>query len=702
MWYSGYLVPIIVILVLCCIGSWALVSRCMGKSNFSFTTEIHDTSDITHLFSAKAEALKQAVDKAITDAKIKISDIIGVATNKRTFENTIRVFDVLQATSSLAIAGNVLSVLHMVSPDESIRTTCQELLIQIADFSTSAINKNKALYEAIKAYANGNAQVESLTAEEKYFITKTLEEFERSGLGLPEEKLAVVSDLEKKVTALSLSFERNISEDLRTIAVPLEALAGLDKDLIASLKKNASGQYLVPTDTPVYTQVMEHCTVANTRKALYTLYVNRAYPANDALLQEIMAKRSAMASMIGFPTYAALSIYATMAHTPQAVEQFLQELVAKAAAKERAEFEALVQQLPEGVTLSAEGTIHPWDYMFVQSSYEKRFYDLDDRVVAEYFPVEHTLEALMGVYAKFFNLTFATMPVHGLWASDVRLVRVTERVTNNLLGYLLLDLFPRDNKFTHACHAPIIPAHAGDTPSLGAIIANFPRAMGDKPALLTRQSVSTFFHELGHALHSMFGKTAINSFSGTSVKFDFVEVPSQLFEQWLFDKDILRMISSHYKTGEPLPDTIIDRIITTKNLFAGYVVLRQSTLSHMSLSTYQNTGLSPAELLQQAYKQTPLHVMFSPENHMFASFGHLTDYGARYYSYLWSKVYSLDLFAEIRSHGLLNPEIGKKLVDDILSRGGSQEPHDLLVAFLGREPNQEAFLRDMGLEQVKN
>lgn len=273
------------------------------------------------------------------------------------------------------------------------------------------------------------------------------------------------------------------------------------------------------------------------------------------------------------------------------------------------------------------------------------------------------------------------------------------------MGSIVLDLFPREGKFPCACQTTIIPSVYDKVgtriPAVVLVIANFSKPTADQPSLLTHREVKTFFHEFGHALHSIFGATNLFGQSGTQVKSDFIELPSQMLEQWLWDKQVLRDISSHYKTNEKLPDALIDRMIAAKNVFIGTQIDRQINMAVYSLELYSAMGDVDSDQLDKkiAGLYSPYET-YIPEAHQQASFGHLVDdlYASKYYSYLWSEVFAADIFDTIKQHGLTNSEIGTKYRDTILAKGGSADPEELLVNFLGRKPTQDAFLRSLGLK----
>jgi thimet oligopeptidase len=662
-----------------------------------FPISIKTAKDIPNLFPKKPKEIEDRVQQAIQEAQQVVDKILDIPQGQRTFENTARTLDELENLSSLAITAYIISSLKNVSPDEAIRNTCQDYLLKISQFALENITNNKALYNALKDYAKTNAPKEALSDEEKYYLEKTLQDYKRRGLELPDEELRKVRDLENQITELSLKYDANIATDNRTIAVSHSELEGLDESFINNLKKDSKGLYLLGIDYPTYRSIMKYCAIESTRKALYHAYINRAYPANDSVLSEIINKRDELAKLLGFSSYAALNLDSTMIKKTEAASEFLYALLEKAAVKEAQEYTQLTEQLPASVHLNVDGKVKPWDVAYLTAWYEKKHYNLDDRRIAEYFPMEHTIEGLTNIYAQFFNLSFKTTPISGLWDKSVMLMSVYDRATEKLMGYLLLDLYPRANKFNHACQITIIPSISQDTPYLGIIIANYAPSTPDKPSLLKRDDVECFFHEFGHAIHSLLSKTKMGSFASANVKMDFLEVPSQMFEQWLLDKDILHKVSRHYKTGQPLPDEMINTIIKIKNLSSGYYVLTQGFYALLSLGYYSAPCTSLQGSMRNLYMSLPSHIKFEDDNHMYCSFGHLPGYGACYYSYLYSKVLALDIFSRIKTEGLLNPEAGAQIADIILRPGGSKEPMTMVKEFLGREPNQDAFLKDMGL-----
>jgi thimet oligopeptidase len=357
--------------------------------------------------------------------------------------------------------------------------------------------------------------------------------------------------------------------------------------------------------------------------------------------------------------------------------------------------------LPEGVTL-ADGKIKPWDYAYILAQYKKNNFDLDEQKIAEYFPMEKTIRGLLGIYEKFMNITLKEVPVKGLWHDDVKMIEVYSNEPQSFRGYLILDLYPRDNKYNHAASFTIVSSIKDEqgtpSPAVDVVVTNFPKSTATRPSLLKHQDVETFFHEFGHAIHTILGGTTLASFSGTHVKTDFVEMPSQMLEEWMWDTNMLKQVSSHYTTAEPLPDEIIEKKIALKNLNSGNFILRQMFFAQLSLHYFKEGATKDTEAIEQSlHAALRPNILYEPEAYVQAAFGHLDGYGAKYYGYMWSKVFALDLFSLIREKGLLDNSIGQRYVNEILAQGGSQDPNVLLEKFLGRAPNQEAFLKSVGL-----
>ncbi|MFA6066286.1 MAG: M3 family metallopeptidase [Candidatus Babeliaceae bacterium] len=685
-----------VILIFCLL----LIPACWFKGGASYMMpKINSVNDVIALFPQGTEALKQKMQQAIDVATRDLNNIIVIPIEKRTFENTVRAYDYMNARIGHAVT--ILHVLEMVSPREDMRTAAHEQIVAAQEFIIEQLAHNKDLYEALKEYAQIGKDLDSLSHEERYYLDEVIKGLEKSGLSLPHMTQEELKKIKKELGILELQFETNINCDNRTITVAREGLAGLSEDFIAHLTKTETNDYVLGVDYPTVHVVLENCSVEATRKALWSAYNHRAYPANISILEKVIALRQSMAELLGFESFAALDIDDEMAENPQKVEQFLEDLIQRSDKKVDAEYAEWKKELPAGITL-VDNLFKPWDIDYLKAQYKKKHFSLEEQALAEYFPMENTVKELLTIYEQFLSVTFEQVAIdsNAFWHPDVRLVAVYTQ-QRELIGYLLLDLHPRDNKYSHACEITVAPAYTTGNnelvPAVAVVLANFPKSTATHPALLRRGDVVTFFHEFGHALHALLGATRMIGFSGTNVKRDFVEMPSQMLEEWMHDASILKKVSKHYVTQEPLSDDTIATIRAMKIFDSGDWVNRQLSYSLLSLEYYKAGKKDIQQIKKNIFKRLRRHVLFVDDQHTETSFGHLMGYGAKYYSYLWSKIFALDMFDHIKQHGLLDPVVGGQYSQKILKKGGSLEPQELLRDFLGREPNSIAFFKDLGI-----
>jgi len=661
----------------------------------NMNAHIKNLDDFVQLLPSTPEDICTRTELYKKSMALEVEAIIAIPANNRSFDNTVAAYDRITETSDAGVWSKMLSVCENTHPDADVRNAAHEAQIQLQAFFVDAIASNKQLFNALREYDLIKDSKDKLNDAQKYALDQIIKSYRRAGIDLPDDQLALVTALRKQIQDLSLAFARTIAEESRQLEVRADGLIGLAPDWLATLKRTPDGNYVLGTDYPTCFMIMENCAVQKTREDLYLLFQNRGYPANHAVLEQLIAKRDELARLIGFATYAHLDLDAQMVGCPERAEQFLTEVIVHSRAKEEKELALLCADLPESVTLTADGKFKPWDMAYLKNEYKKKHFQLDEREIARYLPMDNTIKELLDIYRTFMSIEFEEIACAGLWHEDVRALKVYNQDKSHAYGYLLLDLYPRPNKYKHAAHLNIIPALCDQpavcAPAVSCVMANFARGQADKPALLTRADAGTFFHEFGHALHAFLGGTQLAGQSGTRVKRDFVELPSQMLEEWLYDQDILRKVTCHYQTGESLPVELINKIMTCKQFDAGSFVQRQAMLALYSLKLFEGIP-DPQELWRCLHEQYSSAFMYDERAHHYAAFGHLTEYGAKYYGYLWSKVFALDIFEEIKRHGLLDPVIGKKYVNEVIGKGGSQDPNELLENFLGRKPDQRAFL----------
>lgn len=677
-----------------------------AQYNEIVTRIVTKPADMTDLFPKTPAEVNRYVAMATQVARQELAEILAIPKEQRTFDNLVRALDESQA--KMYRVDGAISFLDMVSPDDALRNACHEATDVLSKFSVDTYMIPQ-LYNAFVEYSQYQGKTEQLTDEERYTIDEAMKSFKRSGFDLPADKFAQVKELSKEISTLGLMYSQNIATDATTIKVAQADLDGIDASLMQSLKKDGD-LYILGCDYPTYFEVMANCNIRKTRQEMYYAFNNRAYPKNVELLNKIIAKRDEMAHLLGFASYSALETSNCMAKTPERVQSFLVELTQAAGKKYDREIEMIKKELPSGIDLDEDGKLYPWDMSYLFDAYQKKHFNIDERILAEYFPMEKAVQGMFDIYQEFLSLQFKMVKPDWSWHPDVQLIEVHDKETKKLLGYIFLDLYPRDNKYSHACCGAVIQGvrkknvvsgEREDVPYVGIVLANFPKATAGKPSLLKHEDVQTFFHEFGHAIHGVLGRTELAGNAGTATKTDFVELPSQMLEEWMWDKEMLAKVSSHYKTGASLPEELIKNKIALKNFDTGLFVIRQVMLSQLALEYYlDGADKDTDKILRQVQAQlTGRHQHFDPKNHFQASFGHLIGYGSKYYGYMWSRVFALDIFTEIKKHGLLNYEIGKKWRNIVLGYGGSKDPNELLVEFLGREPRIDAFIEYLGLNK---
>lgn len=664
--------------------------------------KINNLKQLVSLFPKNPNTIKSTIEEALKVSKNEMDRILKLNPKDYSYENTIRMYDKISSLYSLAHSS--ISVIKLTHSDESMRKAAEECLSK-ADKEALDIFQNKDIYNVFINYEKNNKNKENLTKAEAYFLDETLKDFKRAGLALDDKKFEEAQKIKKELSLLSLKFHTNIYSDQPKVIVSHEELKGLSDDFIRKLERS-SDKYVLGCDYPTYFEVIENCSVSSTREKIWLAFNNLGYPVNEEILSEMIKLRDKLAKILGFENYASLDIDSQMAKKPKVAEDFILGLISKAQSKMTLEFENFIKKLPEGVEL-VDNKLKPWDYSYLKNSFKKQNFSVDERLIAEYFPMEKTINALFNIYQSFLNLEFKIEKTNDFWQEDLSLISVYSKGKEKFLGYIVLDLFPRPNKYSHACMYPIVgPILYKDKNSnekfersaVAVVIANFTKPSSDKPSLLKHDEVKTFFHEFGHAMHQLLGQTEIASFSGTSTKTDFVEMPSQMFEEWIWDKDILKSLSSHYLTGASLPDDIINNKIALKKLDSGFFLTRQAILSLLSLNLFLDGEYKNIFEVNKALtsKYIP-QMLWDDRNHFYTSFGHLVSYDSKYYSYMWSKVFAIDLFDKVKKNGLLNPKVGGELAEKVLGEGGEIDPEELLISFLGRKPNSEAFFAELGI-----
>lgn len=625
-----------------------------------------------------------------------LEEIYAIDRKNRNYDNTVLRADRLMA--QLSIVHEVLVITAFTHADQKVRELANQQIEILSNFNIDTFDMNKKLYNAFKEYADVNAKSENTLTENIYFMNKCLDIFKRNGLHLQGSDFENLQMLKKEISKLENSFEINIREDDSGIWIDKLALEGLDKSIIDRLKVKGQKLFL-GVDYPTYTAVMQNCKNRETRKALYKAFMNRAFPKNNKILDELRKKRHALATTLGFESFTDLDLSDQMIQNGQKAYDMIHNMSKKLQNKLEEEKAFLKEEFSRIIHESDCDNFEPYDMTYLLYQYKKNKLSVDEEKISEYFPINKVLSALFDIYSRFFDLEFSK---ESITQFDQKIPFICVKQKGQLIGYIGLDLFPRPGKYSHACCCMVIPAYNRDPyadPALAYIISNFTPPSSSKPALLKHNEVKTLYHEFGHALHALLGKANNLSLAGYNTKIDFVELPSQILEEWIYDPEILTMISSHYESNKPLDKEILDKKIAAKTFDSAHFLLRQIALTKICLEYFSKNTLIDTDLEHRKIMQQYLpHINMLSDNNFVSSFGHLSGYGAKYYSYLYSKILALDLFSFIKENGgLLNPSIGRSYLEKILEKGGRQDPHELIHDFLHRPPSDENFLKSMGV-----
>jgi thimet oligopeptidase len=622
--------------------------------------------------------------------------IIHVKPGKRNFANTMIELD--NGSNLINQLGGIYQVLLSASPDKAIRDSASAGFEETDNLNNEQ-SLNEDLYKAVKEYA-GTAEAKALTGERKYFLMLTLRNFERNGFALSKEKRETLKALTKKLSELSLQFDNNIAQDNPTLILKEDEMEGLPDDF-RKAHRQADGSYKMDVSNPSYIPFMNYAKSTEARKRVYLLKTNVAYPQNDLLLVEIFKLRSEYAKLLGHATFSEYATGTNMSKDRAHVWAFENQLKKDLRPKAEQEYKEMLS-LKSQLSGKPETIILPYESSYYIHQLLDKKYSVDEEKVKEYFELQHVLKGLFEVYQRIYNLSFVEDKHPSVWNPDVQAFSVTDNVTKKKIGYFYLDLYPRDNKYKHAACFPMAAAHAtagGRSLAMASLICNFPKPGADKPSLMTHANVLTIFHEFGHLMHTMVSETELSYLAGTSVVRDFVEAPSQIMENWVWNKQVLSLFAKHYKTEAVIPAELVDKMIASRNATSGLNFLQQvyyGTLDFTYNDTVQPKTPDEANAVARNLQNGITLYPFVDGSHFESSFGHLTGYGAGYYGYLWSLVYACDMYSVFAADPL-SPDLGHRFREMVLAKGGSDDALNLVRNFLGREPTNAAFLKNMGI-----
>ena len=523
-----------------------------------------------------------------------------------------------------------------------------------------------------------------------------LDAFKRSGAGLPRSRRMEFVKLSDQLTDLQNKFTQNLGDDQTTITISAAQAASLPADFVAGLKK-AGSSYVVPVNESTVSIFYENEKDEAARRTYYFAYNNREADANTQLLESAISVRDRLAHLLGYQSWAAYQLSDRMAKSPDRVMKFLSSLDDRLLPAAKAEVQNLAQMKAKD-TGDANAVLNRWDFTYYDNQLRKTQYAVDDNAIRQYFPVQHTVDAVLNLYHTLLGIDFKQVTPANGWDPDVIEYSVSDTKTGRFIGSTYFDLFPRPGKYSHFANFPILPArrNADGTyrPPISAIVGNWPKPAPGHPALLSHDDVVTFFHEFGHNLAALLATAPYETLSAGFVT-DFVEAPSQMLENFMWQPSILKQISSNWKTGAPLPDDLIAALVRSRYVDDGYDYTGQIFYAEVDMA-YHTSGphvdtTAVWDKLEGELTPLPPAPGIRPQ----ASFGHLMGgYDAGYYGYLWSKVYAQDMFTAFQQGGLENPAVGMRYRTDILEPARTYDPDVEVDHFLGRPMSPNAFYQE--------
>lgn len=666
----------------------------MTKHENPLIIDFNDRFDFGRL---KPGDISKATDYVLSQADNIKNEIIAIDDNQRSFENTLLLIDDLHAViESVWSPGYLMGSVHT---DEKIRDEGIASSKKIQNYITE-LSLNEDLYQAVLSYSKSKGS-KKLTGYRKKFLNDVMLDYKRSGFSLSSEERKNVKTVLDKLTELGLQFDKNIRSSQDTLYLMEDDLTGLSENYKKE-RLQKDGRYAVDTSYPSYGPFMKLAESDNARKKLRFKYNNRASDKNITVLDNILRYRMKLVKLLGYKSYAEYRTEDRMAKNPKNVWSFENDLKNKLRSKALLDVAEMLK-IKTSRTGKTAKIIHPWEAGYYQNQVKLKKYALDGEEVKQYFEFNNVTQGLFIIYQTLFNIRFEKVQNPSVWHKDVQMFSIYDKSTGDLIGDFYLDMFPRANKYSHAAAFSVVmgkQATKGYQRPTTSLVCNFPKPTKYQPSLLTHDNVETYFHEFGHLVHGVLTKSPLVSYAGTSVARDFVEAPSQMLENWVWQKESLALFAKHYETGNKIPDVLVDKMIAAKNINSGTKGLQQVFYGILDFTL--NDGYDPdgdnssTELVMQLQNSITLYP-YQKGTHQQASFGHLNGYGAAYYGYKWSEVYAQDMFSIFREKGILDPKTGLRYRKIILEKGGTVDPLDLVKEFLGREPTSDSFLRSMGI-----
>ncbi len=682
----------------------------MSRENNPFLQPFNTPFDTPPFDKIKPEHMLTAIEASIKESRAEV-EAIANSSDEPTFENTVVALD--QSGERLGVVSHVLFNLNSAETNDEIQAAARDASPLLSEHSNEVF-QNEKLFERVKAVYDQKDSLE-LDLEQKMLLEKSYKAFVRNGANLDGKKKERFREISKELSQLGLKFGENLlaeTNDYEMVIEDEKDLAGLP-ELIknqaaeTAKSKGKDGKWVFTLQAPSYVPFMENADNRTLREQLFRAYMSKSNKGNDRdnkeVVKQLVTLKAEKAEILGYNTYAEYVLEERMAESAGTVNSFLNDLLEKAkpkAEEEVAEIKAFVKELGHDIELER------WDWAYYSEKLKKKKFNIDDDLLRPYFKLENVLKGVFLTAEKLYKISFERISNIPVYHKDVETYEVKDEKGNHVAVFYA-DFHPREGKRGGAWMTSFREQHVKDGKDirpLVSIVCNFTPSTPDNPSLLTFNEVLTLFHEFGHALHGMLANSKYGSLSGTSVFWDFVELPSQIFENWCYEKECLDLFASHYETGEKIPQEYIDKIRESSTYHEAYATVRQVSFGYLDMAWYNQSAEKAgsiedvAAFEEQAMLPTELFPKV-PGTMMSTQFGHIFagGYSAGYYSYKWAEVLDADAFSLFLEKGIFNEEVANSFKENILSKGGSEHPMELYKRFRGREPKVEALLKRAGL-----
>jgi thimet oligopeptidase len=652
-------------------------------------------------FETTTNEIRLSLQQTIASGNASLDALAAIASHKASFENTVGALDNI----SYQISGTAdrFAVIKETSQDAGLRDAATQAVKELEEW-TVGLDYREDVYKVLRAYADRQPK---LKGEDAKLLFETMRDYRRAGLDLPKSQRDEVERMRKELSGLTIDFESNVTKAQKAVKFTKAELEGASEDFLDQIKTGQDEYTVMVNVTVQYLAVMENAKREQTRKRLLVEHDNLARAENIPLLEKILPLRDDIAKKLGYKSWADFQTEVKMVKNAATAIDFLEQLKTGLQPKFNAEI-AAYREIKAKETGDLNAQIYIWDWRYYSNQLKKEKYTVDAEQLRVYFPYQRVLEGMFNIYQSIFGLKFQRVDPLYKWVEDLQLFAVSDSKTDEPLGLFYLDMFPREGKYNHFAEfglidGKLLPNGKYQRP-VCALICNFPAPGKDKPSLLEHSDVETLFHEFGHAMHTILTRAEYSRFSGTSVPGDFVEAPSQMLENWVWDKRVLDSFAADYRDPtKKIPAEILSKLKESRLATEGTRYRRQLSfgLTDLMLHTQIHDN-NAAEALPLSNKiLSDVFFPLAPDTAFVAYFGHLMGYDAGYYGYAWADAIAADMATvfEHAPNGYFDPAAGRKLRTEVYEPGNSRDVNISIERFLGRKRSLDPFLKKIGIEK---